>query len=291
MGTKIDAIAVVAGGRRRKHSARRLADDAARAALTAAGGSASDVDLLVNAGVYRDGNLGEPALAALIQQDIGANLGEVPVGHRGTFSFDVANGVCGVLTALQLADGLLACGTARRALVLASDAHPGRHLAPAFPFGATGAAAVCRWDDATEGFLGFAWRSFPEHEDLFRAELSFDGRHNTLIVEEHADFVARATACAAEVGAKLLADHGLTGDDVDAIVAAPLRPVFLTGIADALGVARSRVVVTESHGAHTAALLFAADALHSGDEWRAGRTVLFLAAGAGIAAGAALYRP
>jgi hypothetical protein len=31
-----------------------------------------------------------------------------PHSHaHGTFSFDIANGVCGVLTALQIADGLL----------------------------------------------------------------------------------------------------------------------------------------------------------------------------------------
>ena len=31
------------------------------------------MDLLINAGIYRDRNLGEPALAAMIQQDIGAH--------------------------------------------------------------------------------------------------------------------------------------------------------------------------------------------------------------------------
>jgi len=67
----------------------------------------SDLDLLINAGIYCDRNLGEPALAAIIQDDIGANP-EDPHSHaHGTFSFDIANGVCGVLTALQIADGLL----------------------------------------------------------------------------------------------------------------------------------------------------------------------------------------
>ena len=38
-----------------------------------AGRDAHDVDLLINAGIYRDRNLGEPAFAAMIQEDIGAN--------------------------------------------------------------------------------------------------------------------------------------------------------------------------------------------------------------------------
>ena len=161
MGTRIDSIAVVSGGLRRRHSARRLADAAARACLTDANVAASDVDLLVNAGMYRDGNLGEPALAALIQEDIDANPGDPPVGGPGTFSFDVANGSCGVLTGLQLVDGLLATGTARRALVVASDANPGRGMTRTFPFDAAGGAAMCDWDDATQGFTGFRWAVHP----------------------------------------------------------------------------------------------------------------------------------
>jgi hypothetical protein len=48
--------------------------------------------------IYRDRNLGEPALAALIQDDISANPEDPHKNAHGTFSFDVANGTCGVLT-------------------------------------------------------------------------------------------------------------------------------------------------------------------------------------------------
>ena len=72
-----------------------------------AGRDADDIDLLVNAGIYRDRNLGEPALAAMIQEDIGANPEDPHAGAHGTFSFDIANGTCGVLTALQIVDGFL----------------------------------------------------------------------------------------------------------------------------------------------------------------------------------------
>ena len=85
-----------------------------------------DVDLLVNAGIYRDRNLGEPALAAMIQQDIGANPENPHADTHGTFSFDVSNGTCGVLTALQIVDGFLKSHAIDCALVVASDADPGR---------------------------------------------------------------------------------------------------------------------------------------------------------------------
>src|SRR6266545_7069851 len=140
MATTIDAVAVVTGGWGHGRSGRKLIDRAARACLEQAGLVPDDLDLLVNAGLYHDRNLGEPALAALIQEDIGANPEDPHPGHHGTFSFDVANGGCGMLTGLQLVDGFLRSGTIRHALVVASDANPGRRLARRFPFTSAGAA-------------------------------------------------------------------------------------------------------------------------------------------------------
>ena len=68
-------------------------------------GRQADVDMLINAGIYREDNMGEPALAALIQEDIGANRGQPPIGGHGTFSFDLMNGTCGVISAIQLRVG------------------------------------------------------------------------------------------------------------------------------------------------------------------------------------------
>jgi 3-oxoacyl-[acyl-carrier-protein] synthase-3 len=290
MGTRIESVATVNGGLRRRHSARRLADAAARTCLAEACVTPGTVDLLVNAGIYRDHNLGEPALAALIQEDIGANPGEPPIGSHGTFSFDVANGSCGVLTALQLVDGLLTTGTAGRALVVASDAHPGRGTTSDFPYGAMGAAALCTWDERTEGFAGFRWKTFPEFAEEFVADVHFDGRRNVLEIREQADFGVRAAVAAANVVRVLLEDLRLTPSDVDFVVAAPLSRDFVGHLATSLTIPPERFVGPVPARAHTAAPLFALDALLHDPKARASRTVLFVAAGAGITVGSALYR-
>ena len=88
MGTRIEAASALTSHGLRKPTARRLADAAARTCLAHAGREPGDVDMLINAGIYREDNMGEPALAALIQEDIGANLGQPPIGGHGTFSFD-----------------------------------------------------------------------------------------------------------------------------------------------------------------------------------------------------------
>jgi 3-oxoacyl-[acyl-carrier-protein] synthase-3 len=95
----------------------------------------------------------------LIQEDIGANPWDPHAGGHGTFSFDVANGSCGKLTGLQIADGFLRAGTIRHAPIVASDARPARRLAPDFPFGAAGAVIVCGWRPGGHGIQGFGFAS------------------------------------------------------------------------------------------------------------------------------------
>ena len=81
MGTHIEAAWAQAGNGRRKATARGLADAAARKCFALAGRKPGDIDMLINVGMYREDNMGEPALAALIQEDIGANLGQ-PTDRR-----------------------------------------------------------------------------------------------------------------------------------------------------------------------------------------------------------------
>ena len=151
MSTVIDRVDLAHAGWRDRHSALHLAVSAAKDCLQRAGCDPDELDLVVNAGIYRDRNLGEPALAALIQDDIGANPEDPHAGAHGTFSFDIANGTCGVLTALQIVDGFLRTHSIHRALVVASDANPGHGMSEHFPFSATGAALLCRWTEDDYG--------------------------------------------------------------------------------------------------------------------------------------------
>jgi 3-oxoacyl-[acyl-carrier-protein] synthase-3 len=290
MGTTIDAVAISGPGLRKTRGARRLADAAIRTCLKRADIPATDVDLLINAGLYREKNLGEPALAALIQEDVGANPEDPHEGGHGTFSFDVANGACGVLTALQIADGFLSAGTIDRALVVASDANPGHRRAPGFPFAAAGGALLCGRRDAPVGFAGFRWETAPDDGDSFNAAVGLEGR-NVLRVDEHPGFTDRAAACAGKAAVGLLADLGLTADDVDLVVANPLTDEFRHGLASHVAVAPDRIVeVADAARVHTAALLTALNAAEEQGRLVDAHRVLLVSAGAGIVAGATLLQ-
>ena len=216
MGTIIEATATASGHRRPfAPGALKLADDAARLCLERADRGPNELDLLINAGVYHDKLMNEPALASLIQEDIEANPDLLPGADHGTFSFDVSNGACGLLTGIHLVDGLLASGTVNLGMVVASDIDPEPGVSEGFAFPAVGGAVLLSADDDRAGFEAFQFATFPEFADLFqsyvdwhedaRRGLAHHGR-NILTVEITESYAARALECA-ELTARELATH------------------------------------------------------------------------------------
>ena len=288
MGTVIDRIAIADGGWRSRHSALRLAVKAAKDCLHNAGREANDVDLLINAGIYRDRNLGEPALAAMIQQDIGAHPEDPHAQAHGTFSFDVSNGTCGVLTALQIVDGFLRSRAIDCALIVAGDAHPGHGLSEDFPFSPAGAALLCDWSDDDFGLQRVYWTCIPDAGESFSATVGLVDRRNVLRFSDSAAIDERFAAAAAQAVNDCLHESAIEVADVDLIVAAPARRRYRTNLAALLGVPVGRIAVSGTGTMHTAALAAALDEAAHGIP--AGGRILLVAAAAGVTAGAALYR-
>ncbi len=287
MGTVIEHLAVGESRWRNRHSALHLAVDTARDCLRMAARQPHDVDLLINAGIYRDRNLGEPALAALIQQDIGANPEDPHSGTHGTFSFDIANGACGVLSALQIVDGFLTSKTIDCAMIVASDADPGRGMCEHFMFSPTGAALLCTRSQGKSGLGQVHWVSSPDHGKSLSATVGLVDHKNVLRFHCSNGRDEHFAAAAAQAADSCLRESSRSIGDIDAIVAAPAWPGFRASLANRLGVPASRVVVADDEAMHTAAL--AAAFRRASDTLDDGGLALLIAAGAGITAGAALY--
>ncbi len=291
MGTVIDRVDVSRPKLRGRHSALHLAVTAAKGCLRQAGCEPHELDLVVNAGIYRDRNLGEPALAALIQDDIGANPEDPHADAHGTFSFDVANGACGVLTALQIVDGFLRTGSVARALVVTSDADPGHGMSEHFPFSPTGAALLCGWTNDDYGLSGVSWANAGDALDdleTFAATVGFADGRNVLRFSRSADADHRFAAVAAEAARACLQQNGVALAEVDLVIAAPARQQYREALSKLLELPAEKVCVADDHRIHTAALAAAFEQHTEG--LPAGSQVLFVAAGAGVVAGAALYR-
>ena len=302
MGTRIEAVATTHARRGPfAQGALKLADAAARACLARAHLEAGDIDLLLNAGLYREDNLTEPALAALIQEDIGANPGHPPrEGAHGTFSFDIANGGCGVLTALELLDGFVRSGTIRTGLVVASDSAPDD--SESFPFPAVGGAVLVRPTRGGEGFVDFAFETFDEAAGHFESAISWHDKAwhlplsrpgtNVLTVAQGDEYECRAIECAEESTRRFLARHEVAARSVDLAILSQSPLGFADGLAMRLDLARGCVahVADELRGAHTASPIAALDAAIESGKYTEARTILFATVGAGIVVGLALYR-
>ena len=303
MGTRIEAACALASHGRRKPTARRLADEATRSCLALAGRAAADVDMLINTGVYREDNMGEPALAALIQEDIGANLGQPPTGGHGTFSFDLAGGTCGVLSAIQLEAGLLQSGVIRLGAIAASDVYPDLDGPGLAGFQPAGGAMLLSWDDSIAGFTSFHMQTFPEYADLLVSGLAWQQRRrggaprgaagrSQLVIDQKPGYHARLADCAEEATRRFLHGAGLGIGDIDLLVPAPAAADFLDSLRVRLGIAGDHVAFTAEDlaGAYTTGPIAALQAAIKSGRLGEARTVLMLAAGAGITVTLALYQ-
>ena len=303
MGTRIDAASALTSHGLRKPTARRLADAAAQACLAQAGKEPGAVDMLINAGIYREDNMGEPALAALIQEDIGANLGQPPTGGHGTFSFDLMNGTCGVISAIRIESGLLRSGVIRLGAIVTSDVKPDLADPGTAPFRPAGGAMLLGWDDGVAGFTDFGAQTFPEYEDLFVSGLVWQERHglraprggtgrSQMVIEAKPGYHARLVDCAEEATRGFLRRLGMDIGDIDLLVPAPAAADFIDPLRQRLGVPGDRVAyVAEDleHAYTTGPIAAVAAAMKSGRLGEA-RNTLLLAAGAGITVTLALYR-
>jgi 3-oxoacyl-[acyl-carrier-protein] synthase III len=303
MGTRIEAVSALTGHGFRKPTARGLADEASRACLERAGRQPGEIDMLINAGIYREDSMGEPALAALIQEDIGASPGQPPVGARGTFSFDLSNGVCGVVSAIQLTSGLLRSGVIRLGAIVTSDVDPDLKEPGTAPFRPAGGAMLLGWDDNVPGFTDFYTETFPEYEDLFVSGLAWQVRHghgvpqrtvgrHQMVIDSKPGYQDRLVDCAEEAARRFLHHLGMGIADIDLLVPAPSSPGFLDPLIARLGVPGDRVayVAEDLEDAYTTGPIAALQAAVRSGRLGEARQTLMLAAGAGITVALALYR-
>src|ERR1700679_4167508 len=165
-----DAWVVERTGIRQRHRAAPdqavsdLAVEAAKKALIAAGRTAEDLDLIIVATTTPD--LTFPATAAIVQRKLGAPTG---------IAFDVQAVCSGFVYALSVADGFVARGLSKCALVIGAETMTRlmdwTDRGTCVLFG-DGAGAVVlepkqgRGDSSDQGLLGFALRCDGTKQDL-----------------------------------------------------------------------------------------------------------------------------
>ncbi|QNG20521.1 hypothetical protein G4H71_11400 [Rhodococcus triatomae] len=269
---------------------------AAQSALAAAGIDPSRVGAVINTGVYRDSNTMEPAVAALIQKELGIGL-DYSAGDRRTFAFDLMNGAVGVLNAIQVATSMLLTRSTEYVLVVSGDTHPsltGADAPASYPYATAGAALLLTPSEEAAGFgrtfsvLSDGPSPVEGYVDL--STMGVLGRGQVTVSrtrgfeEDLLDVAVRAAGDSLRANA--------TDQDTTLLVTSTPTPDFGDRLARRLRLQHHDRDLAAVFGRdpHTAALPAAFHLLSEDGALERYRHVLFVGAGAGPSAAATMYR-
>ena len=267
-----------------------LAIAAARAALDAAGVAGASIDLIVLATATPDQTF--PATATIVQDAIGAN---------GGMAFDVAAVCSGFLYAVGTADAMLRSGMARRALVIGAETF----------------SRILDWEDRTTcvlfgdgaGAIVLEARDSADADGpgILATRLHADGAHNQLLYVDGGpsttgtvgklrmkgkEVFKHAVTNLTEVLREVLAETGVSAEQLDWVVPHQANQRILDGTARKLGLPAEKVVVTVDRHANTSAasVPLALDTAVRDGRIKPGQLVMLEAMGGGFTWGASLIR-
>ncbi len=284
-------------GIRQRHKARDdqptsdLAVEASKRALADAGRSAADVDLIVVATTTPDMTF--PSVASIVQRKLGAPT---------CIAFDVQAVCSGFVYALSVADGFVARGMAKCALVIGAEEMTrlmdwtDRSTCVLFGDGA-GAVVVepqeGQGTKADKGLLGFALRCDGTKTDL----LYVDGGPATTGSVGHLRMAGNqvfrhAVVNIAEAITACCEASGIEIADVDWFVPHQANQRIIKGVGDRLGLDENKVISTVAMHANTSAasVPLALDAAIQDGRINRGDLILAEAMGGGLTWGACAFR-
>ncbi|WP_374453601.1 beta-ketoacyl-ACP synthase III [Phenylobacterium sp.] len=284
-------------GIRQRHRAAKdqpvsdLAVEAARLALVAAGKTPADVDLIIVATTTPD--LTFPATATIVQRKLGC-----PVG----VAFDVQAVCSGFVYALSTADGFVARGRSKCALVIGAETMTrlmdwtDRGTCVLFGDGAGAVVLEPQEGEGTtadRGLLGFALRADGTKQDLLYVDggVSTNGQIGHLRMQGNQVF-RHAVVNISEAILAAAADAGVAIEDVDWFIPHQANQRILEGVAKRVGIHESKVVSTVSEHANTSAASIPLawwKAMQDG-RIKPGQMLLLEAMGGGLTWGACVVR-
>lgn len=284
-------------GIRQRHKARDdqptsdLAVEAAKKALIDAGRTAAEIDMIIVATTTPDMTF--PSVASIVQRKLGAPT---------CIAFDVQAVCSGFVYALSVADGFVARGLSKCALVIGAEEMTrlmdwtDRSTCVLFGDGAGAVVVEPREGQGTKedhGLLGFALRCDGSKTDL----LYVDGGPATTGTVGHLRMAGNqvfrhAVVNIAEAITACCAAAGIEIADVDWFVPHQANQRIIKGVGDRLGLDENKVISTVAMHANTSAasIPLALDAAIHDGRIKRGDLVLLEAMGGGLTWGACAFR-
>ncbi|MGR4892416.1 beta-ketoacyl-ACP synthase III [Sphingopyxis sp. LARHCG72] len=265
-----------------------LGADAGRQALAAAGLEPADIGLIIVATATPDNTF--PASATKVQ---------ALLGTPDCIAFDVAAVCSGFLYAVSVADSMLRTGAAKHALVIGSETFSRildwEDRTTCVLFGDGAGAIVLSAEEVGDdrGILATRLHAEGKYSDM----LYVDGGPSTTGTVGHVRMQGRevfrhAVTNLASVLGEVMADVGLSADQIDWVVPHQANKRIIDATAKKLGLPAERVVLTVDQHANTSAasVPLALDLAVRDGRIKRGDLVVLEAMGGGFTWGAAVLR-
>lgn len=271
-----------------------LAAKAGKRAIADAGLSVNDIELIVVATSTPDRKA--PSTAAIVQHKIGA---------ENAAAFDI-NAVCsGFLFAMSIASQYIASGVYNNILVIGADTFSkitDWSRRDAIFFGDGAGAVVVSSSNVTEGFLAYRIYTDTSH-DMFGFTIPGGGSEIPITSENVNDglqyfqmdgrkvFESATTALPKAIN-QVLADTGLTIDDIDLMIPHQPSIKILQKTAELIGLPFEKVMHNMERYANTsgATIPILLDELNKAGKLKRGDIILFAAVGSGWTYGASIIK-
>jgi 3-oxoacyl-[acyl-carrier-protein] synthase-3 len=301
MGSRIRSVGVTLDRGILRRGSIDLVVNSAKESLKKGDLDPGDIGVLVNCGVYRDHNISEPSIASFIQRKIRAN----PLYKNGkrTFSFDVMNGGCGLLSSINVVDTIIRSGEVDIGMVVTSDSNPNPRYTEGFNFKPAAFSIILESGPEEEGFTDFRMDTYSRYVDDFSGALTFkEGEGHTLLgkkkgknlltIDQSEDYTAHCIECALETSGSFLESLDMKWNDIDLVIPSQYPPDFVSGFAEEADIDRKRMIdlSNEMGPFHTAGPGIALDRAMSKGIFQRSKNTLFLFVGSGLTAGCILYR-
>ena len=300
MGTQIKMVSVAQPWIGFHHvNTTRLTVRAARKCLNDAGADPCNLGLIVNTGIYRYKNTGEPAIAALIQKSIRARktYTEDSDNEKNTFSFDLNNGGCGLLTGIEIVHGSISNGEISSGMVVSGDSEPFYGLSKEFIFNSAAAAIILAKSAKPTGFSIFRTYTYPEYSDQFVSRTFYNNTiwygkgRNILNITQKESYLDICVDCAIKSLFNFMDECGVTLGEVDLIIPSQSPLGFTDKLKKRVCLKGDIIDLPKSGNKvfHTAGMAFALKRVWDDKRFQKSGNIIFLSIGSGINVSMALY--
>jgi 3-oxoacyl-[acyl-carrier-protein] synthase-3 len=263
-----------------------LATKAAQAALLHAGVEAKDIDLVLVATSTPDFTM--PSTATLVQNKLKI---------AGGFAFDLAAACSGFIYGLQVAEGLLLTGKAKRALVIGAETMSRivdwKDRGTCVLFGDGAGAVVLEAQKGERGILGGRLYSDGQYGEILKTDGGISHNQSAGQLRMAGQEVFRhGVEKMAEATLSLIHQCGLTAESIDWFIPHQANARIIQSIGRKLEVAPEKFLITLDKHANTSAAsipLALNDGIQSG-RVRQGEILALPALGAGLTWGCCIIR-